>query len=46
MDSGLKLGICDILVGMDVITQGDLPLTNDGNMIFSFHIPSEKRANP
>ncbi len=46
MVSGLKLGICDALVGMDVITQGDLHLTNDGNMIFSFHIPSEKRAIP
>lgn len=30
----------DVLVGMDVITQGDFSITNQGNTVFSFRIPS------
>ena len=44
MVSGLNLNICDALVGMDIITQGDFHLTNDGKTVFSFNIPPEKRA--
>ena len=43
MVSGLNLNICDALVGMDIITQGDFHLTNDGKTVFSFNIPPEKR---
>ena len=33
---------CDVLIGMDVITQGDFTVTNKGgNTIFSFRVPSE-----
>lgn len=38
------LMVCDMLLGMDVISLGDLHLTNDGNTIFSFYIPPEKRS--
>ena len=32
---------CDILVGMDIIGQGDFAVTNkDGNTVFSFRMPS------
>lgn len=32
---------CDVLVGMDIIGQGDFAVTNkDGNTVFSFRIPS------
>ena len=44
MVSGLNLNICDALVGMDIITQGDFHLTNDGNTVFRFNIPPEKRT--
>ena len=44
MVSGLNLNICDALVGMDIITQGDFHLTNDGKTVFSFNIPPEKRT--
>ena len=44
MVSGLNLNICDALVGMDIITQGDFHLTNDGKTVFSFNIPPEKRS--
>ena len=40
------LMVCDMLLGMDVISLGDLHLTNDGNTVFSFHIPPEKRSSP
>ena len=36
--------VCDALVGMDIITQGDFHLTNDGKTVFSFNIPPEKRT--
>ena len=36
----------DILIGMDVITQGDLAITNkDGSTLFSFDIPSTRRID-
>ncbi len=32
---------CDIIIGMDIMTQGDLALTNlEGRTVFSFRIPS------
>ena len=32
---------CDVIIGMDIITQGDLALTNqEGHTVFSFRIPS------
>jgi hypothetical protein len=32
---------CDIIIGMDIITQGDLAISNfGGNTFFSFRIPS------
>lgn len=32
---------CDMLIGMDIISQGDFALTNrDGRTVFSFQIPS------
>lgn len=38
-----KLTGIDILIGMDVITQGDFSITNhNGNTFFSFRIPSIK----
>ena len=40
------LMVCDMLLGMDVISLGDLHLTNDGNTVFRFHIPPEKRSVP
>ena len=43
MVSGLNLGICDALVGMDIITLGDFHLTNNGNTVFKFTIPPESR---
>ena len=36
----------DFLIGMDVISLGDFHLTNDGNTVFRFNIPPEKRSNP
>lgn len=41
MVSGLNLGICDALVGMDIITQGDFHITNGSNTVFTFTIPSQ-----
>ncbi len=32
---------CDLIIGMDIMTQGDLALTNfEGRTVFSFRIPS------
>ncbi|MDX2134816.1 MAG: hypothetical protein SFV52_08520 [Saprospiraceae bacterium] len=32
---------CDLIIGMDIITQGDLSVTNmEGRTVFSFRIPS------
>jgi hypothetical protein len=32
---------CDLIIGMDIMTQGDLSLTNmEGRTVFSFRIPS------
>jgi hypothetical protein len=32
---------CDIIIGMDIITQGDFAITNfGGNTFFSFRMPS------
>ena len=32
---------CDLIIGMDIMTQGDLAMTNlDGRTVFSFRIPS------
>ena len=45
MVSGLNLSICDALVGMDIITQGDFHLTNDGHTVFKFMIPPESRKS-
>jgi len=30
----------DILIGMDIISQGDFSITNQGNTVFSFRVPS------
>lgn len=30
----------DLLIGMDVITKGDFHISNDGNTIFTFRMPS------
>lgn len=39
MEAALK--DCDMLIGMDIISQGDFALTNrDGRTVFSFQIPS------
>ncbi len=33
---------CDLIIGMDIITQGDLSITNlDGRTVFSFRVPSQ-----
>ena len=45
MVSGLNLSICDALVGMDIITQGDFHLTNDGHTVVKFVIPPESRKS-
>ena len=32
---------CDLIIGMDIITQGDFAITHlDGNTLFSFRMPS------
>ena len=37
---------CDPIIGMDVLTQGDLSLTNfEGKTVFSFRIPSVNRVD-
>lgn len=37
---------CDVLIGMDIITQGDFAITHsDGNTTFSFQIPSVKNID-
>lgn len=38
-ESDLKA--CDALIGMDVITLGDMSITNNPNTVFTFRIPSE-----
>jgi hypothetical protein len=45
MVSGLNLGVCDALVGMDIITLGDFHLTNDNGTVFKFAIPPESNKN-
>ena len=35
----------DMLLGMDVISLGDFHLTNDGNTVFKFTIPSESHKD-
>lgn len=36
-----NLGVStDVLIGMDIISQGDFSITNQGNTVFSFRIPS------
>ena len=35
----------DFLIGMDVISLGDLHLTNDGNTVFRFAIPPESNKD-
>ena len=39
MVSGLNLGVCDALVGMDIITRGDFHLTNREETVLEFVIP-------
>jgi len=37
---------CDLIIGMDVMTQGDLGITNfEGKTVFSFRIPSLHRVD-
>jgi hypothetical protein len=37
---------CDLIIGMDVMTQGDLSITNfEGKTIFSFRMPSINRVD-
>ena len=39
---GQLVGPVDVLIGMDIITQGDFSVTNkDGKTVFSFRVPSE-----
>ena len=45
MVSGLNLGVCDALVGMDIITLGDFHLTNGNGMVFKFAIPPESNKD-
>ena len=36
----------DVIIGMDIITQGDLAITNVGaKTLFSFRLPSQKRID-
>ena len=39
------LMVCDMLIGMDVISLGDLPLTNNGKTVFKFAIPPESNKD-
>ena len=46
MVSGLRVSqselmVCDMLIGMDVISLGDFHLTNSGNSVFRFALPPE-----
>lgn len=37
---------CDLIIGMDIITQGDLAITNfGGNTFFSFRLPSIQKID-
>ncbi len=37
---------CDLIIGMDIMTQGDLSITNfEGRTVFSFRIPSLHRVD-
>ena len=38
---GTNLNICDALIGMDIITLGDLLVTNAPNTRFEFRLPSK-----
>jgi len=38
--SGLDIQMCDALIGMDVITLGDMLITNAPNTKFEFRLPS------
>ena len=37
---GTNLNVCDALIGMDIITQGDMLITNAPNTRFEFRLPS------
>ena len=37
---------CDLIIGMDIMAQGDLAITNfEGKTVFSFRIPSRHRVD-
>ncbi len=37
---------CDLIIGMDIMTQGDLAITNfEGKTVFSFRIPALHRVD-
>lgn len=39
--TGTETEDCDLIIGMDIITQGDFSITNmDGRTVFSFRVPS------
>jgi predicted aspartyl protease len=38
---GTNLNICDALIGMDIITLGDMLITNAPNTRFEFRLPSK-----
>ena len=38
---GTNLSICDALIGMDIITLGDMLITNAPNTKFEFRLPSK-----
>lgn len=42
----ILIGDCDILIGMDIINQGDFAVTNyNGKTVFSFRMPSIETMN-
>jgi hypothetical protein len=41
MATGLSIDDCDVLLGMDIISQGDLAISGGDNPMFSFRSPSE-----
>lgn len=42
----LAAGTADVLIGMDIITQGDFALTNkDAKTLFSFRVPSQSEID-
>ncbi|MCL2151275.1 MAG: hypothetical protein FWH50_03535 [Coriobacteriia bacterium] len=46
IEATARLQDFDVIIGMDIITRGDLALTNkDGKSCFSFRIPSQAKID-